>query len=536
VSGRPSGRMLQSASGRPLNSASGFRASQSQSVQNSNSNSNSQGQRPPDEEVDILQKTHTSQESFLPLVLQPQRPETGQFQSPEILVDKQRNEFVLGARVYQDVFVNVYNLNSGMVRANEMLVSRNGAFGGAFHVGIQVYGSEWTYGVYGVSREVPRSETAHVYSCSVYMGRTEMEPVALAGLFYRLCQEWRGADYDLFSKNCCSFGTMLSKELGLGPVPSWIDLLPRAIHESREAGRSALAAGVKGARVVGQQAEAVGAQAAVKGKEVASKTAQVAKDVAVAGAQAAAAGAEAAAQHAQVAAKVVHSHSKRFAEEFPGRAQAASDNVAAYGQIGKEIGANLGKKALDNVQDAYVQAKPHVQQAAIKFSGHAQDAAALLSDRAVAAWGAIRDQMQSDMSPSSDYDNESLLSPTSPKFDASPIHQPFAANFSLPTAAPVTTVAQAPVLASAPFEMPPQKVTAFHTTQSFGYVQQPPVQPISFQAAAPTVQPISIQAAAPIVQPSPAVHYRVIQSSVMPAGVQANIAAPAPLSSRYVFK
>lgn len=214
VSGRPHGAMMQSASGRPLRSGYGIQASQSQSVQNSNSNSNSQGARPPAEEVDILQKTHKSLEDFLPLVLEPPRPESGQFQAPELLVDQQRNEVVLGAHAPQDVIVNVYNLNSGVVRANEMLVfsSERIAVGGAFHVGIQVYGSEWTYGVYGVCREVPRSETAHVYSCSVYMGRTEMEPVALAGLLHRLCHAWRGEDYDLFSKNCCSFGTTLCKE------------------------------------------------------------------------------------------------------------------------------------------------------------------------------------------------------------------------------------------------------------------------------------------------------------------------------------
>ena len=36
----------------------------------------------------------------------------------------------------------------------------------------QVYGAEWSYGVYGVACDPPRSETAHVYECSVFVGAT----------------------------------------------------------------------------------------------------------------------------------------------------------------------------------------------------------------------------------------------------------------------------------------------------------------------------------------------------------------------------
>ena len=36
----------------------------------------------------------------------------------------------------------------------------------------QVYGAEWSYGVYGVACDPPRAETAHVYECSVFVGAT----------------------------------------------------------------------------------------------------------------------------------------------------------------------------------------------------------------------------------------------------------------------------------------------------------------------------------------------------------------------------
>ena len=40
----------------------------------------------------------------------------------------------------------------------------------------QVYGAEWSYGVYGVACDPPRAETAHVYECSVFVGSTAARP------------------------------------------------------------------------------------------------------------------------------------------------------------------------------------------------------------------------------------------------------------------------------------------------------------------------------------------------------------------------
>lgn len=434
--------MLQSRSGHPRRMLN----SQSQS------HSNSQAERPPPEETDVLQKACETLEDVLPLVTEPPELESGQFQAQQVLVDKSRREVVFQeGPIPQDTLLNVYNLNQGLVRANEVA----GAVGGAFHVGVQVYGSEWTYGVYGLCREVPRTETAHVYACSIYMGRTQLNVDDFAGLLLGLVKSWCGADYELFSNNCCSFANVLCEELGVGLLPSWVDRVPRLLHGGREAGRQAVA----GAKVAGRQAAAV--------------TAVVAQT---------------AAEGATVAAKVVGREAHNFAVKLPGRAQAAQEKAA-----------ELGQNAYEEAKFYYSKAQPHLQEAAwharqaagiaseraaeaagiasvkaVEVAGIASEkaveAAGIASEKAVAAWISIREHLQSD-------DLSDSGSPTS-----SPSRSPYSPSHHQSSATPdLGFFPAAP--ASWQAAMPTQNMTAFHQSQRahsiqglsqqvHGYVQQ----------------------------------------------------------------
>lgn len=41
---------------------------------------------------------------------------------------------------------------------------------------------------------------------------------------------WNGSNYDLLSRNCCHFSTVLAHELGVGEsIPPWINLLANSL-------------------------------------------------------------------------------------------------------------------------------------------------------------------------------------------------------------------------------------------------------------------------------------------------------------------
>ncbi|CAE7820463.1 unnamed protein product, partial [Symbiodinium sp. CCMP2456] len=47
------------------------------------------------------------------------------------------------------VLVHVYNLTEAFVKANSWLSVATRGSVGAFHVGVEVFGGEWSYGLYG---------------------------------------------------------------------------------------------------------------------------------------------------------------------------------------------------------------------------------------------------------------------------------------------------------------------------------------------------------------------------------------------------
>lgn len=89
------------------------------------------------------------------------------------------------------VLLHVYNLNEDLIEANQRLNFSSDVFaiGGVFHVSTEVHGGEWSYGVCGVTCIPPRCEEAHVYQCTVFMGRTKVSEEQLAEMVYALAQD-----------------------------------------------------------------------------------------------------------------------------------------------------------------------------------------------------------------------------------------------------------------------------------------------------------------------------------------------------------
>lgn len=128
------------------------------------------------------------------------------------------------------VFLHVYDLDSYVAKVNA--VTRHVTQSGAFHVGLQVYSDEWSFGQHddfssGVTCNRPKEHIFHVYRETVYQGETELSRAEVWLLLERMKPEWPGNCYQLLERNCISFADALCMELGVRRVPDWITRLPR---------------------------------------------------------------------------------------------------------------------------------------------------------------------------------------------------------------------------------------------------------------------------------------------------------------------
>eukprot|EP00746_Dinoflagellata_sp_MGD_P008997 gnl/MRDRNA2_/MRDRNA2_118107_c0_seq1.p1 gnl/MRDRNA2_/MRDRNA2_118107_c0~~gnl/MRDRNA2_/MRDRNA2_118107_c0_seq1.p1 ORF type:complete len:531 (+),score=55.88 gnl/MRDRNA2_/MRDRNA2_118107_c0_seq1:95-1687(+) len=222
------------------------RGSNSKSVESANH------EMPSPEEIDVLQKSTVGQ--LYDVIRDP--PHEDYDQAPRVLVNVEGVKALPGSsldvmtRNPKVVLLHVYNLNEQLVGANQALSGMS--VGGAFHVGVEVFGSEWAYGVYGLCCDLPRSETAHVYKCSIYMGPTPLDQLQFARVVHELCHQWKGAEYDIVGHNCCSFASTFCQKLCVGVLPAWVDRFPRILHGGRKLGAQTITAGAQGAVAIGR--------------------------------------------------------------------------------------------------------------------------------------------------------------------------------------------------------------------------------------------------------------------------------------------
>jgi len=188
---------------------------------------------------------HAGEEYVQEIVLEPPAPKRRENGQPDLILldaargsvnDEEDAELVPGA-----VILHVYDLNEGFRKANELLTFswEAVAVGGAFHVGVEVFGVEWFYGCVGVTSTLPRCASGHVYNSSVLLGVTPLDKLAFAAVLNNMCHEWRGADYQLISHNCVSFASELCGRLGTKPLPSWVSRVPHLLDTGRRVSNDA---------------------------------------------------------------------------------------------------------------------------------------------------------------------------------------------------------------------------------------------------------------------------------------------------------
>eukprot|EP00747_Dinoflagellata_sp_TGD_P017939 gnl/TRDRNA2_/TRDRNA2_126158_c0_seq3.p1 gnl/TRDRNA2_/TRDRNA2_126158_c0~~gnl/TRDRNA2_/TRDRNA2_126158_c0_seq3.p1 ORF type:complete len:276 (+),score=35.04 gnl/TRDRNA2_/TRDRNA2_126158_c0_seq3:95-922(+) len=127
------------------------------------------------------------------------------------------------------VFLNVYDLSSKLVSYNALFTGHL-KFGGAFHVGVEVYGTEWYYTREGIvcNKQAPRQHFVHVYNSSLDMGRTAKTPAEVSDLILQYQRHgWVGENYHDLRNNCCNFSNEFCMHLVGQRIPAWVDRVPK---------------------------------------------------------------------------------------------------------------------------------------------------------------------------------------------------------------------------------------------------------------------------------------------------------------------
>jgi hypothetical protein len=152
------------------------------------------------------------------------------------------------SRRYRQVTLRIYDVTGGLKPWQEKAVlainvAARSWIGGAYHVGVEVYGKEWAFGGGGVYWTNPKQEVmGHAFRESVIMPHTGMDPSEVPSAdggsllepkeVSMLCEEalspmWVGSSYDLIHRNCCHFADVLCSKLGVGTIPKWINRVAR---------------------------------------------------------------------------------------------------------------------------------------------------------------------------------------------------------------------------------------------------------------------------------------------------------------------
>lgn len=121
----------------------------------------------------------------------------------------------------QKIILNVYDLHE----SNQYLY----ALGmGVFHSGVEVNGTEWSFGACdtgsGVFNTTPRVPLGtSTFRESIEIGTTALSRGEINDVIGELSAAYQGASYNLTSKNCNTFSNALCMRLCNAPIPAWVN-------------------------------------------------------------------------------------------------------------------------------------------------------------------------------------------------------------------------------------------------------------------------------------------------------------------------
>jgi len=129
-----------------------------------------------------------------------------------------------GEKDGESVLIHLYDLSDAIAHVNAVALDILG-LGGALHVGVEVLGAEWSFGMQGVSVTTPRQNQYYAYRQSVPMGKTCFRPEEVESAIRVMKGEWLGSEYNLLTRNCGTFCNALCLKLGVGSLPAWVTRL-----------------------------------------------------------------------------------------------------------------------------------------------------------------------------------------------------------------------------------------------------------------------------------------------------------------------
>lgn len=128
----------------------------------------------------------------------------------------------------ESVYLHLYDLNDTFAHMNSVSLDLFG-IGGVVHVGVEVLGNEWSFGMQGVSITTPKQNQYYTFRQTVTMGRSGLRRKEVEGVILALKRRWSGVDYDLLERNCGHFCNELCQALGVGRMPNWVTRVAEAM-------------------------------------------------------------------------------------------------------------------------------------------------------------------------------------------------------------------------------------------------------------------------------------------------------------------
>jgi len=128
---------------------------------------------------------------------------------------------------WAEVALSVYELNGA--RALNAVAEAVG-LGGAYHVGIEVYWLEWSFGwnVKGTGVHVVPVAQSKIgtFKERISLGKTPLPPHLVFNVLAGMRSEWIGQEYHYLRRNCGHFCAELARRLCVpGEIPEWVTSL-----------------------------------------------------------------------------------------------------------------------------------------------------------------------------------------------------------------------------------------------------------------------------------------------------------------------
>lgn len=134
------------------------------------------------------------------------------------------------ATIDTPVYLHIYDILPERVNKTQYVMTGKSIF----HAAVEVHGWEFFYGAgRGIDRIQPGSDLSYnAHREPIPLGCTLLSKDGVVELVNRMQDEWQGDDYNLLSKNCCTFARAFLEELGAEPMPGWVDRAARRGVES----------------------------------------------------------------------------------------------------------------------------------------------------------------------------------------------------------------------------------------------------------------------------------------------------------------